>query len=525
MNGSTSSASPPRRRGRARQILLNTASSYLRDVVDILTFLVLTPFLIQVLGKESFGLWALVWSVVSLFALADLGVGTSVVKYVADARGRGDLDRMRRVVSTTFWIYAAQGAALMALLGLLTWRFNTLLGIPAEQHDAARIVLLLLGLRSALCLPLGLFRGVLNGNQRLRVANLYKVLASLGYFGAVLVVLSRVQDLRLLALLNLVAGVLPMAAMAVHARLTLPGVTVHPRYFDRRLVREMTGFSLYFFLIQISTLIYTRVDSILIKAFLPLEAVAVYTIAIRLADKAGQLCNQLVKALTPVLAELHGAGETANVKAAWRRGAKLSVAFATPLLLGLAVLARPLIDSWTGPGFEEAVPACRWLAAAAMVAVIHANTSNLLSMVGHHRYLALSMLGSQVANLLLSLLLIGPLGIQGVAMATFLVQVPLSVALLQTRAGRLYDYGHLAFYRETVLPVLLPAAVMTAALLGLQRVLPWTNLAVVAGLEALGILLFAICYWFLGFDARERAYFRGRLHLRRGRRRQPALER
>lgn len=512
----------PHRRGRARQILLNTLSSYLRDVVDILTFLVLTPFLIRVLGKESFGLWSLVWSVVSLFALADLGVGTSVVKYVADARGRGDLDRLRRVVSTTFWIYAAQGAALLLLVALLTWRFNAVLDIPQGQHGAARAILLLLGLRSALCLPLGLFRGVLNGSQRLRVANLYKVAASIGYFGAVLLVLSRVRDLRALAVLNLLAGVLPMAAMAVHARLTLPGVTVHPRYFDRSLVREMTGFSLYFFLIQVSTLIYTRVDSIVIKVFLPLEAVAVYTIAIRLTDKAGQFCNQLVKALTPVLAELHGAGETANVKAAWRRGAKLSVAFATPLLLGLALLARPLITAWTGPGFEEAVPACRWLAAAAMVAVIHANTNNLLSMVGHHRYLAFVMLGSQVANLLLSIALIGPLGIQGVAMATFLVQVPMSVLLLQTRAGRLYGYGHLDFYRETVLPALLPAAVMAAIVLGLERLLPWSNLATVAGLEALGVAVFGGCYWLLGLDARERSYFQERL--RPGRRRQPVAE-
>ncbi len=510
----SAAAAAPSRATRAATILVNTLSSYLRDVVDILTFLVLTPFLIQVLGKETFGLWSLIWSVVSLFALADMGFGTSVVKYVADARGRGDTERLTRVVSTMFWVYTGLGTVLMGLVGVGMVFLPQAFDIPPAQADAARMVLLLLGLRSALCMPLGLFRGVLNGFQRIRVANLYKVLASILYFGGVLLILSRVRDIRMLAWINLCMGVLPMLAMMLHARATLPGVSISPRHFRLSLVRELSGFSLYFFLIQISALIYTRVDSIVIQTSLGLEAVAVYTIAIRLSDKAGQFCNQLTRTLTPVVAELHGAGDRERVISVWMRGARYATAFALPLLLGLAVLARPLIEAWAGEGFEGAVLCCRLLVAATLVAVVHGNTNNLLSMVGQHRFLALAMLLSQAVNVLLSLVLVRFLGLAGVALATLLVQIPLSAGAVQGRAGRLYDFPRRRFYGKVLGPSLLPALGMLAFLAGLQALAPVSGLLGVAAAEALACALFWGLFWAVGLSPSERQTLGERLRRR-----------
>ncbi|HCQ00809.1 MAG TPA: hypothetical protein DIT99_08955, partial [Candidatus Latescibacteria bacterium] len=145
-------------RDSARDILLNTLTSYLRDAVDILSFIVLIPFLIKTLGTETFGLWSLLWSFISLFSLIDMGVGSSIVKYVGEAKGRGDLNRQQQVISTIFWIYMVLGTLLMiGVLPCLLF-FNQAFEIPAQQQDAAQTVLLILGFRSALGIPLDLFR-------------------------------------------------------------------------------------------------------------------------------------------------------------------------------------------------------------------------------------------------------------------------------------------------------------------------------------------------------------------------------
>jgi O-antigen/teichoic acid export membrane protein len=158
---------------------MNTLSSYGRDIVDTLAFLILIPFIIKTLGKESFGLWSLIWSFLAIFELADLGFAASVIKYIADARGKGDKQRLKEIVCTLFWIYVFLGALVMAGIASSLLFFNHIFQIPPDQALMANAVLLILGFRSALYLPLGLFRGVLVGFQKMNIANAYKALSNL----------------------------------------------------------------------------------------------------------------------------------------------------------------------------------------------------------------------------------------------------------------------------------------------------------------------------------------------------------
>jgi O-antigen/teichoic acid export membrane protein len=506
-------ASSPRSgsRNRSRAILLNALSSYSRDIIDTITFLVLIPFIIKTLGSESFGLWSLIWAFLVFFDLADLGFGASVVKFVADARGREDSERQQKIVCTLFWVYMILGGLVVGGVLLSLLFFNRVFQIPDDQTATARSVLLILGVRSALYMPLGMFRGILAGHQKLKVDNWYKIVGNLIYFAAVLIILPRIPDLWLLATLNAVTGVLPLIAMMIHVKRTVPQVSIHPRHFDRALIGEVTSFSLYFSFIQVAGLIATRADAIVIKLFLPLQMVAIYSIGLRLAEKAGYFCSHLNRVLSPVVAELHGAAEQANIRALWYRGAKFTVAFSTPFLLGLALLADPLVNAWTGPEFREAGAVCRWLVAAVTISVFHGSSVNILSMGGHQQLTARALLGGQVLNIILSFLLIHPFGIKGVAMATCFAYVPLYIGTIQIYASRIHGRSPWDFYRHTVVPAILPALLMASLFLLIQQHWTLSNLVEVALVEILGIAVFAVAFWLVGFNAREKDYLREKL--------------
>jgi O-antigen/teichoic acid export membrane protein len=498
-------------KNRSRYIIFNTLSSYGREFIDIVSFLILIPFIINTLGKESFGLWSLIWSFLGIFELADLGFAASVIKYVADARGRGDLSRLKRIVCTLFWIYTFLGAVVMAGIAGSLMFFNRLFEIPPAQASMAWAVLLILGLRSSLYLPLGMFRGLLVGSQRMSLANFYKAMGSILYLVMVLVALTLSPNIITLATVNMIAGLTPMFAIMIHSRKTMPELTLNPTYFDRSLVKELTSFSMYFSLTQIAAMIATRADAMIIKLFLPLDAVGVYSIGMRLSEYASMFCSHLTRALAPVFAELHGARDESNIKAAHDLGTKLTVAFATPLLLGLALLAEPLIIAWTGPGFVQAAPVCKLLVAAAIVTIIHGNTVNLLSMGGKQRYVAIMIIVGQVLNLILSFALVRTLGLVGVALATLIAAVPIYFVFIEGFSSGFNISRWLAFYRSGVLPALVPALVMSALLLSVLRYKPVLGLWEVGSLEILGVVVFGLCYWLVGFSGKEREYFRNRL--------------
>lgn len=492
-------------------ILINAITNYGRDILDVVVFLYLIPFIIHTLGKETFGLWSLIWAFVSLFALLDFGFGPSVVKYVGKARGENDPHQQQRAIATLFWIYTALGTILFSSVVACTLFFNSVFDIPPHQQEIARHVLLILGLRAAMCMPLELFRGVLISYHQYRIANIYKIIGSVLYLIGAIALLTLIPDLRTLALVNAAIGILPLLAMYIHLKCYYENISIHPRNFDLSMVKEMSSFSLYFFIVQISTLIYTRVDSLIIQKYLSLEMVALYSIAMRLTEKAQRFCTQIAKTLTPVISELHGGNQQHKVIEVWLKGAKYTTAFAAPLLMGLFILAKPVITSWAGENFAEATVTCQLLIAAIFINIIHSNTNIVLTMCDQQRYFAKITILGQILNFVLSIILIQHLQIEGVALATLISTATAYFVFVQVKACRLYDMKIRHFYRQICAPSLLPSVVVVGFLWGMQVTYPAYNLWLVAIYEGTAVLLFALFFVCLSLNDDERMYLKGKL--------------
>jgi O-antigen/teichoic acid export membrane protein len=258
-------------------------------------------------------------------------------------------------------------------------------------------------------------------------------------------------------------------------------------------------------------LLYGRIDSVLISRMIGLGAVAQYSIGLRLSERAYLFSTHLSRALTPVMAEIQGRGDLRDMHHIHYRGAKLTTAFATPFLLGLALLAGPLIEVWAGPGFEDAIPACQLLLAGSMILVIHASSANYLAMSGHESFLARANLMAQVVHVGFSLVLIPLWGIQGAAMASLLATAPLCLLVLQSRVDHLEGVGSLHYYRETVLPSAVPAVLMGVPLHGLARSGAITSIFHVAGAELLALAVFFAAFWVVGLADGERGFLGARL--------------
>src|SRR5206468_12881906 len=79
------------------------------------TAFALRPFVVSHLGDALFGAWSLVASLTGYLGFADLGVRPAVVHYVARHDARGAIDEVNAYVNTAFDVFAACGAAVLAL--------------------------------------------------------------------------------------------------------------------------------------------------------------------------------------------------------------------------------------------------------------------------------------------------------------------------------------------------------------------------------------------------------------------------
>ena len=95
--------------------ILNIGSNYLKTIVGMVVVFLLMPFTIHMIGKEMFGLWSLIFSVVGLFGLMDFGFATAAVKYVAERTGAGDTEGRNSILSTLLVIYTCIGVVCLVI--------------------------------------------------------------------------------------------------------------------------------------------------------------------------------------------------------------------------------------------------------------------------------------------------------------------------------------------------------------------------------------------------------------------------
>lgn len=71
--------------------------SYAGEIVKILVNLVYTPIMLRLLGQSEYGLYQLVYSVVSYLSLLSLGFGSSYLRFYSRYKAQNDEDGVAKL--------------------------------------------------------------------------------------------------------------------------------------------------------------------------------------------------------------------------------------------------------------------------------------------------------------------------------------------------------------------------------------------------------------------------------------------
>src|SRR5262245_33824597 len=177
----------------------------------------------------------------------------------------------------------------------------------------------------------------------------------------------------------------------------------------------MTSFSVYMLIIDWANKMNYSIDALVIGAFLNTSAVAVWSVGQRVGELTQRLSNQLNDVLFPTVVDCDTASRVDRLQAIFVQGTRLSRATVIPLAGALAMMAWPLVQAWVGPAFSGSAIVLQLLAITVIVRVGTATSTTLLKGAGQHRLVAFTNAVAAIANLALSIAMIRPFGLPGVA--------------------------------------------------------------------------------------------------------------
>src|SRR3954470_20026228 len=161
------------------QIIRNVSSSWIALGTSVLVGLFLWPLILHSLGDAAAGIWVLIFSITGYYGLFDLGIRSSVVRYISKAKATNDVEYASRLISTSLFSYSCIGAVALLITLLVSANIDHLFRIDPAFRSTARWLLLIVGCAVSLGFPLGVAGGMLEGLQRFDVTNIADIASTL----------------------------------------------------------------------------------------------------------------------------------------------------------------------------------------------------------------------------------------------------------------------------------------------------------------------------------------------------------
>jgi O-antigen/teichoic acid export membrane protein len=447
------------------RIIGNVLMNWLAFAITLLSGFLLSPFLVRHLGDSVYGVWVLIGSLAGYLGLLDLGVTTSIVKYVAEHRARGDQDAMNRVMSGGLAVYSVVGLLSLVISVAVAFKFNLIFSTPLTTNTAAAVVMLA-GLNLAITFPATVFVGFVRGYQRYDLDATVSSVAIVIRTAIIVALILRGHGILVLAAVNFVFDMARLAYLARWAYKLNSKLRIAWEYVDKGELKRLFSYSLYAFLIVVGRQLLFFTDSIVIGLFMTTALVTYYFVANRLVMYLRLLVAEMVGVLMPTTSDLGARDDQAGIRELLVISTKYMLLIALPVATVFFIMGRTFIGLWMGPGYSGSATILTVLTIAMLAHFMEMPAHTVLLGLCKHRVVALFTLVQALANLGLSICLVRRIGLMGVALGTLIPMVIFTIASLIVYF-RFFLKLSLGDYlkRSCALPILIQAPFLLTLLL------------------------------------------------------------
>jgi O-antigen/teichoic acid export membrane protein len=494
-------------------VLRNVGSNWALTLVTIAATYVLTPFIIHTFGQDAYGTWALITSMTGYISLLALGVPVATVRYLAQHVAEGDTKKINQTVGSCAGLYLMVGSAAVFIGAVLMMLFG-IYSIPSAFEAEARLAFGLMVLYVSVGFIGLLPEGIMFAHHDFVLRNVVRISGVLLRLSLTIGLLMLRASLIVLASAQIICLAFDFGVswFLIHRR--YPGIRISLADFDRGTVRRIFSFSLYVLLLTAGARLSFETDALVIGAFMGVGEIPFFTVANSLVLYLMEFVIAIAAVVSPMATKLNTEGNLPELREVFLKWSKLALSLTIGAGLFLIVLGPKFIGWWIGPSFEH--PSGEVLQILMLSCLVFLPVRGvalpILMGLGKPKAATITFVLAGLLNLGLSVLLIGPLGLAGVAIGTAIPNVLFALIVLVIACREL------GIRVRTYVQYVVPRATLGA--LPLLGLLLWFKLGLgvqsLAGLIAAGstvALLFGLTWVF--FVYRDDPYVDLTIHLRR----------
>lgn len=369
-----------RSRERYRLIALTSSSNLISKFVISLIGLVSVPLTINYLGKEQFGLWMVVSSLVVWIQLADFGISNGLVNALSEANGKDDRDAAQAYIATALVAISAISILCFLPLVVLVSRLNwaSILNLSGVYLPAlASKCFLVAGLVIVFGFPISVISKIYVAFQLGYMISILQVLSSLCSLGGILISIYFELDLPWLVFLVSIGPVFGNLISWFLIKKHITWYKLNLQLVSRSALNRVLSSSIPLFLFQIGALLVTELVNVVIARVGTLTMVADYNILLRIYMLYSFVAVSLSSPFYPAIREAFEKRELNWVRDSIKRAFIIRIGVLFLLSFPLLAIGDWLITIWIRQQLESSFGLLGWISF--MLCLIFAGTSSGLS--------------------------------------------------------------------------------------------------------------------------------------------------
>ena len=394
--------------------------SYAGQLIKIVVGLVYTPVMLRLLGQSEYGLYQLVYSVVSYLSLLSLGFGSSYMRFYSRFKVNKDETGIARLNGMFLTIFLSLSLICIICGGVMVGNIQGIFGngLTKAEYKTAKILMLILVFNLALTFPNSVFNCSITAHEKFLFQKLIILLQNLvspfltlpllilgyGSVGMVLVT-------TILTTLVLVSNIY-FCFKKLHIKFVFRG-------FQMSLLKEMWFFTFFIFLIQIIDQINWSVDNFLLGRLAGPTSVAIDGVGGQIntmyLEFSNSVSNVFVPRVNKIVAE---SNDNSKLTKLFTKVGRIQFIILLLVLSGFIFLGKTFIKIWAGNGYESAYWVTILLIVPVTVPLIQNLGMEIQRAKNMHKARSVVYLFIAIANIFISIPLVKIMGATGAALGT-----------------------------------------------------------------------------------------------------------
>ncbi len=336
---------------RKKGILLSYATIFANFIIGVFY----TPFMLKKVGASQYGIYTMAGSLTSLLTMLDLGLNSTMIRYIAKYRAIGDKESEERLNGLFLRFYCAL-AVISAVVGvvLLFAYESTLDKMTAQELTTFRYVFFIFLINIVVSFPLCIFSAILTSYERFTYLKLLNLICIFLKYGSILIVLVFGYKVIAISAINVAMSILLQLAYALYC---LKVIKIRFKFgdFDKKILREIIVFSFFIFLNVIIDYINFNSDKLILGTVCGSVTVAVYTVGKQFSGYFQELSLAISGVFLPKVSHIYeNEKDMKKLSELFNGVGRIQMLIIFFVFSIFAVLGGDFIELWVGPDYKDA---------------------------------------------------------------------------------------------------------------------------------------------------------------------------